>query len=530
MIKNNILIASNDESFLRVLQDKLARKFLVLKFARNILDTIKLYEENNFDIVIIDGYLKEPNGNQISHCEFVEFLKNLKKESNTSFVLLSSVIEPEIEKECFRVGIDEVIFKPFRIEDFIIKINKILKNINLYKRYKDILTTNEVVLDVVSKIAVKKNILKTSKSEEYFNLAKNIFRSKLSPDGILLMERVDRNSVKAFIFVKSAKGFEEKIFSEKYLWNEIRGSGVIEYPNTQVESLLEKFIPKKLKLDNFYGIKGKDIFLLFINPEFEFKEKSVMKEFLKNLLLSFTFTKSFITDALEIGNSFKLLLISLAKASEANDEDTGEHVKRLRFYTEFILRKLIEKGIAQFSELEVELISHSAIVHDVGKINIDPNILFKRGRLTDEEMEEVKKHTIYGAKILEKHPNLRFAREIILTHHEKYDGSGYPFGLKGNEIPLSGRIVALCDVYDALRAERPYKRAFSHTEAVKIILEGDGRTLPEHFDPDILNIFREHHQEFDKIYKKSRLKKKGKELEIFDKKSFSKEDFFKLLE
>jgi len=139
-------------------------------------------------------------------------------------------------------------------------------------------------------------------------------------------------------------------------------------------------------------------------------------------------------------------------------------------------------------------------MHDVGKIHIRPEILKKPGRLTPEEYEEIKGHPTFGAKILGDHTRLMLAKEITLAHHERWDGGGYPYGLRGEAIPLSGRILNLADQYDALRNQRVYKPAFDHATAYTIIVEGDGRTLPGHFDPRILEVFKRAHKEFEAIY------------------------------
>jgi HD-GYP domain-containing protein (c-di-GMP phosphodiesterase class II) len=133
-------------------------------------------------------------------------------------------------------------------------------------------------------------------------------------------------------------------------------------------------------------------------------------------------------------------------------------------------------------------------------MHIHPDILRKPGKLSREEWEIMKTHCEEGARILGDHPHLRMAAEIASTHHERWDGTGYPRGLKGEEIPVSGRICIVADIYDALRSARSYKPAFSHDQTAKIILEGDGRTEPGHFDPRALEAFRRRQRDFEEIY------------------------------
>jgi putative two-component system response regulator len=194
----------------------------------------------------------------------------------------------------------------------------------------------------------------------------------------------------------------------------------------------------------------------------------------------------------------------VAELVEFRDSVTGGHVLRTQRYLELLIEKLIEENIytEEFSGWNLDYLLPSAQLHDVGKIAISDSILNKPGKLTYEEFEKMKTHVQIGVNAIERmqertaeHEFLRHAKIIAGTHHEKWDGAGYPYGLREKNIPLEGRLMAIADVYDALISERPYKKAFTPAQAEDIIEDGRGR----HFDPVLVDLFHQVSGQFAEI-------------------------------
>jgi len=196
----------------------------------------------------------------------------------------------------------------------------------------------------------------------------------------------------------------------------------------------------------------------------------------------------------EITAAQRSTIFAMAKLAESRDPETGEHLLRIREYVKIICQELclLPKYAAIIDDDYIENICAASPLHDIGKVGVPDSILLKPGKLTKEEFDEMKVHTVIGAETLREvnrlHSGNDFVKvgiEIAESHHEKWDGTGYPHGLAGEEIPLVGRILALSDVYDALTSRRCYKEAFSHTRSLEIIVLGRDK----HFDPDVVDAF-----------------------------------------
>ncbi|GAB6146556.1 response regulator [Desulfocicer niacini] len=198
-------------------------------------------------------------------------------------------------------------------------------------------------------------------------------------------------------------------------------------------------------------------------------------------------------------------MVAMGALAESRDPETGNHIRRTQHYVKLLATLLQNhpRFKAFLTPTVITSLFKSAPLHDIGKVGIPDHILLKPGKLTEDEFHIMKRHATYGAnaisaaetKISRAEPFLIFAKEIASSHHEKWDGSGYPLKLKGDEIPTSARLMAVADVYDALISRRVYKPPFSHETSVAIIKEGEG----SHFDPDMVDIFLENSDQFNTI-------------------------------
>ncbi|MDR3011689.1 MAG: response regulator [Chitinispirillales bacterium] len=345
-----------------------------------------------------------------------------------------------------------------------------------------------LVDDNVTNLTLGKNALAGGRYNVFtLNSGERLFKmlEKNIPDIILL--DVEMPEMDGYDVIKALKA-NEKTAHIPVIFLTAKTDGESEYTGLTlgaIDYITKPFTPSLL-------LKRLEVHLLI---ESQRKELETYNENLQKMVNEKTET------VVELKNA---ILKTMAEMVDCRDDATGGHIERTQGYLGILVDAMRKRGIyeEEIAQWDINLLVQSAQLHDLGKISIKDNILQKPGKLTPEEFEVIKAHTAFGERIIDKikvkgaeQEFLNHAKVLISSHHERWDGTGYPLGLRGLEIPLPGRLMAIADVYDALVSERPYKDAFTHDAAVAIIL--DGRET--HFDPVLVDLFLEITDEFKAI-------------------------------
>jgi len=353
--------------------------------------------------------------------------------------------------------------------------------------------------DQISNLMIGRNVLSSEYDVFTVPSAEKMFKllEKVEPDLILLdVEMPDMDGYETIKKLKSAPETSRipVIFltARNDAGSELEGLslGAIDY-------ISKPFSPPLL-------LKRIDVHLLVEEQKKQLeKQKQELQNYNDNLEVM---VKEKTKTIMELQNA---VLETVAELVESRDDVTGGHIERTQSYLKILFEGLREQGLYsdETKDWDVNLLVQSAQLHDVGKISISDTILNKPGKLTPEEFNQMKLHTTFGGEIIDRIQTrstersfLQFTKTLAMTHHEKWDGSGYPYGLKGYDIPLEGRLMAIVDVYDALVSERPYKKAFTHEEAVKIIKDASGTQ----FEPALVELFLTESENFRRTAQKQK--------------------------
>lgn len=496
--KPKILIADDEEKNLKVMGYILQKYGYDYDTAANGREALKKAGKYSPDIILLDVMMPEMDGYEV--CRRIKESEALR---NIPVVMITSLSSKEDRIKGIEAGAEEFLSKPFDQAEVLARIKMLLKvkalNDKLSSAYKKI--TNLTVFgenlaktftpadfELMSKVdAIVSQIIR-KKSDEYHSPQIVLVRL-LSGSGYkwyryeFMFDSLDKGIIDVGLTFKLPPGEDSMMFFGDEPAIE-RRYGAFE----------RELAGHNISLSNMVCYLSETLCIFALNYGYDVSEYD--SAVLNSLVLQTLFLKSLSTQINETEDAFAYTVYALARAAEANDEDTGNHILRVGEYSAIIAKEL---GLP---DKFIEKIKLHAPLHDVGKVHIHPDLLRKPAKLTDEEWKDMRQHPVYGAKIIGDHPGFSIARNIALTHHERWDGSGYPRGIKGTHIPIEGRIITMADVYDALRNARVYKPPIDHAATCTTIINGDGRTMPHHFDPQVLKAFRNTMSRFEETYER----------------------------
>ncbi len=493
-----ILCVDDETANLHLLQSILIPRGYEVITASNGREALEKLRANKVAVVLLDVMMPEMDG-----FEVCREIKDNRRYKNIPIIMITALRSKEDRIRGIEAGAEEFLSKPFDQAEVLARIKMLLRvkelNDNLTDAYENITRLTNIGEDIIKTF----NPLDFDFKSKIDGMVGQIIRQKgemMEKPRIVLvrilnekhnhewyryefiLNQVERIEFSLDIQLKLPKTEDSKLL----FYNE----AVMEGP--MFHSFSEKLRAYQITPRNMVSYMSNSLSIFALNYDRDVTAYDAAV--LNSIVMQTLFLKSLSSQIKETEDAFEYTVQSLARASEVNDEDTGKHIIRVGLYCA-LLAKRMNKPAGFVHDIRIQ-----AALHDVGKIHIPAVILKKPDELSAGEWIVMKQHPIFGAKIIGDHPWFRMAKAIALTHHERWDGTGYPNGVYQENIPLEGRIIAIADQYDALRNARVYKEAFSHKTACEILTKGDGRTLPKHFDPLLLKAFMDLSPKFEEVY------------------------------
>lgn len=455
-MKDRILLIEDDEIVVNLLIDVLRLKNLSVDYVTKGMDGIEKIKKEDYSFVILDLQLPDIDGFKV-----LEKIKEIR--TSLPVIIITGLGTTENIVKAIKMGADDFIEKPFEIERLLETVDKTIKTLNLEKEITK-LKMVESILDL------NKTIITLSEPTVLFEKVIKILDELYHPEkiGIYLYNKEE----KKFILKRNKLRIPHKI--------------ILSYKEDEILDLFhenETIIYKVdfSSIDIMLLLKSRDRILGLLTISFS-KDKKIREEEIKffqsfGIQIGIGLENSLLLE--QIKNSYVSTIASLVKSLEAKDKYTKGHSEEVAYYSVMIGKNL------GFSEDEIEILRNSSYLHDLGKLGIKDEILLKPSKLNEQEFEIIKKHPLITVQILEPLNLKKEEKEACLYHHEKIDGSGYPFGLKGENIPIYARIISVADAFSAMTSDRPYRKKLDIKYALEELKKNAGRQ----FDEQIVEIF-----------------------------------------
>jgi len=462
-------------------------------------EALEILGSQAFDLILLGVILSGTDG--FSICAQIRADERF---GDIPVVMMSALKSREDLLRGLEAGADHYLFKPLDHEEMLARIKMLLRRKknrdtlnHVYRDMNDLMAASREMIDAATtqRLDLQMNLdrmvrLLVGKTRDVIDKPRSVILGVTSDHGDWQWFHYEYafrelNRVKLGFSLIAGVRLPEKGRAKTFFLMDQRDG-----PEAAI--LKKNFQARNIPIENGVGYLSHDLCILAVNYGQEISADHL--HFLGHLAVQSEFLHALADQFQETAKAFDYTVYALARAAEAADGDAGNHTYRVGEYCGIIAERLGMKD--DF----IHAISVQATLHDIGKIHVPSPILRKAEPLSAEEWIEFRKHPLWGARIIGGNPHLQIAQSIALNHHEKWDGSGYPRGLKGDAIPVEARIAAIADQYDRLRTGRHRRGVLDHATVTRILNHGDGRIRPQHFDPLVLKAYRETAFLFEEVY------------------------------